>query len=133
MLRRFFFSFYMINRILIILIIIAATFGYSLYQKKSLESQLSTTSTAVLTKLPQGVFQTLDAEPFDVHKFYEQENVGLLVIHYWGTWCGPCEAELPELLAFMKRFEGRPEVKFLLVAVNDEVPKIKKHLKKYKG
>jgi len=119
----------MLNRILIILIIIAATVAYSIYQKKSLETQLVSTPTAVLAKLPQGIFQTLDGGPFDVHEFYEKEQVGLLVVHYWGTWCGPCEAELPELLAFIKRFEGRPEVKFLLVAVNDEVVKVKKHLK----
>lgn len=121
----------MINRILVILILIAATVAYSLFQKKSLESQLATTSTAVLAKLPQGVFQTLEGEPFDVHQFYDKEKIDLLVVHYWGTWCAPCEAELPALLSFIKRFEDRPAVKFLLVAVNDEVPKIKKHLKSF--
>lgn len=118
----------MLNRIIVILLIIAASIGYSVYQKQSLESQLSTKPEAILSKLPQGVFETLDGEAFDPHHLYN-DRVGLLVVHYWGTWCGPCEAELPDLLALIKRFEGRPEVKFLLVAVNDEVIKIKKHLK----
>jgi cytochrome c biogenesis protein CcmG, thiol:disulfide interchange protein DsbE len=56
-------------------------------------------------------------------------KIDLLVVHFWGTWCAPCEAELPDLLALMKRFEGRPNVKFLLVAVNDEEVKVRKHLK----
>ena len=119
----------MLNRILIIFVIIAATIGYAVYQKKSLETQLVTRPDAILAKLPQGVFQTLEGEPFNVHEFYEKERVELLVVHYWGTWCAPCEAELPDLLSFIKRFEGRPGVKFLLVAVNDEAVKVKKHLK----
>jgi thiol-disulfide isomerase/thioredoxin len=57
------------------------------------------------------------------------KSLELLVVHFWGTWCAPCEAELPDLLTFIKRFEGRSGVKFLLVATNDEVIKVKKHLK----
>jgi cytochrome c biogenesis protein CcmG/thiol:disulfide interchange protein DsbE len=118
-------------RILAILLILAATIGYSFYQKRSLESQLVSDiqAEAVLAKLPPSVFTTLEGQPFDVDAFYAKEPVELLMVHYWGTWCGPCEAELPELLALIKRFEDQPKVKFLLVAVNDEVVKVKKHLK----
>jgi thiol-disulfide isomerase/thioredoxin len=54
------------------------------------------------------------------------------MVHFWGTWCAPCEAELPELLRLINRFERQPNVKFLLVATNDEVVAIKKHLKTLK-
>jgi cytochrome c biogenesis protein CcmG/thiol:disulfide interchange protein DsbE len=118
----------MLNRIIVILLIIAAAVGYSVYQKRDLELQLSTKPDAILSKLPQGIFETLDGKPFDPHELY-RERVGLLVVHFWGTWCAPCEAELPELLAFIKRFEGRPDVKFLLVAVNDDRVKVQKHIK----
>lgn len=118
----------MLNRIIVILLVIVAAIGYSVYQKRSLETQLATKPEAILNKLPQGVFETLDGKSFDPHALY-QERVGLLVVHYWGTWCGPCEAELPELLTFIKRFEGRADVKFLLVAVNDDIVKVNKHLK----
>jgi cytochrome c biogenesis protein CcmG/thiol:disulfide interchange protein DsbE len=119
----------MLNRIIAILVVIAATVGYAVYQKRSLATQLVTQPEAILAKLPQGIFETLDGKPFDAHQIFANERVGLLVVHYWGTWCGPCEAELPELLTFIKRFEGRSDVKFLLVAVNDEKVKIEKHLK----
>ncbi|HXH30942.1 MAG TPA: TlpA disulfide reductase family protein [Bacteriovoracaceae bacterium] len=96
-----------------------------------MKSQLATNGKedAVLAKLPKGSFETLDGKPFDLDELYSKEKVGLLVVHYWGTWCGPCEAELPDLLSLIKRYERQPEVKFLLVAVNDEVIKVKKHLK----
>lgn len=118
----------MINRIIVILSIIAAAIGYSVYQSRSLQSQLSTKPEAILARLPQGVFETLDGKVFDPHTLFA-DRTSLLVVHYWGTWCAPCEAELPDLLAFIKRFEARPEVKFLLVAANDEKVKVEKHLK----
>lgn len=122
----------MLKRIVIILLIIAATISYSIYQKQSLESQLSIRPEAILAKLPQGIFQSLDGKPFNIHEdIYTKEKVSLLVVHFWGTWCAPCEAELPDLLTFISKFEGSTEVKFVLVAVNDEKIKIEKHLKKF--
>jgi len=119
----------MFKRILVILLLIAATFGYSLYQKKTLNKQLASHTDAILSKAPESVFETLEGEPLDLHAFYAKESPELVVVHFWGTWCAPCEAEFPQLLKFMKRFENRQGVKFLLVAVNDEVHKVKKHLK----
>jgi cytochrome c biogenesis protein CcmG/thiol:disulfide interchange protein DsbE len=121
----------MIYRIIFIISIITATVGYSFYLKSSLKSQLVSENKgeAVLNKLPASVFTTLENLPFNVDDLYKNERVDLLMVHYWGTWCGPCEAELPELLTLIKRFEGQPNVKFLLVAANDEIIKVKKHLK----
>ena len=121
----------MIYRIIFITSIIAATIGYSAYLKTSLKSQLVSENKgeAVLNKLPVSEFTTLDNLPFNVDDLYKNERVDLLMVHYWGTWCGPCEAELPELLTLIKRFEGQPNVKFLLVAANDEIIKVNKHLK----
>ena len=121
----------MIYRILIIISIIAATIGYSVYQKNSLKDLLVSENQgeAILNKLPVSTFTTLDGQPFVVDELFTKERVDLLMVHYWGTWCAPCEAELPDLLTLIKRFEGEPNVKFLLVAANDEAIKIKKYLK----
>jgi thiol-disulfide isomerase/thioredoxin len=83
----------------------------------------------VLAKIPSSEFTTLEGAPFKIDEFYESQRPGLVVVHYWGTWCAPCEAELPELMSFIKRFESRSDMKFLLVAVNDEALKVTKHLK----
>jgi thiol-disulfide isomerase/thioredoxin len=40
-----------------------------------------------------------------------------LVVNFWGSWCGPCRAEQPELNEVADRFSG--EVTFLGVNVND--------------
>jgi cytochrome c biogenesis protein CcmG, thiol:disulfide interchange protein DsbE len=117
----------MFIRIVAILSVIAITVVYSFWSKKSLESQLvsSSQSVAVLAKLPDASFETLEGQPFNL----SEQQYDLLVVHYWGTWCAPCEAELPELLKFINTFKDKPGVKFLLVAVNDEIMKVRKHLK----
>ena len=122
----------MVTRILIILAILAITGGYAVYQKNSMEAQLnpSDKGEAILAQLPSASFETLEGAPFVLDEYYQVEKPELVVVHYWGTWCGPCEAELPELLGLIKQFSSHPRVKFLLVAVNDDKVKIEKHLKK---
>ena len=126
----------MIYRIIAIVALIVATIGYSLYTKRTLESNLVSDEQkveAVLEKLPSNaVFQTLDNQIINLDELFKIETIDLLVVHYWGTWCAPCEAELPELLSFIEQFESTPNVKFLLIATNDEVIKIKKYLKTLK-
>ena len=122
----------MFIRVAAILSLIALTVVYTFWQKKSLESQLvpSSKSESVLAKLPSATFETFEGKPFSLDELYEDGSLKLLVVHYWGTWCAPCEAELPALLKFVDTFKDKPGVKFLLVAVNDDVIKIQKHLKK---
>lgn len=124
----------MAYRILVVLALIGLTLYYSVYQKNSLDSQLAPIGKgeSVLKSLPDTGFENLQGEKVDLNEVYEKLNPELLVIHFWGTWCAPCERELPELLDLIKRYSDRPGVHFMLVAVNDEVLKIQKHLKTLK-
>jgi cytochrome c biogenesis protein CcmG, thiol:disulfide interchange protein DsbE len=121
----------MLYRILVITLLVAATVVYSVYQKRTLEGQLQNDSRTglILKSMPDVSFETLDGEPISLKSHFIDQQAQLLVVHFWGTWCAPCEAELPELLAFMKHYSDRPAIKFILVAVNDEVHKVRKHIK----
>jgi thiol-disulfide isomerase/thioredoxin len=57
-------------------------------------------------------------------------NSEALLVHFWGTWCAPCEAELPEFISFASSLKSRG-VKALLLAVNDEDKKILKFMKRF--
>ncbi|MCC7335295.1 MAG: TlpA family protein disulfide reductase [Pirellulaceae bacterium] len=46
----------------------------------------------------------------------EQLQGKLTVIHFWGTWCPPCEAEFPEFAKLAAKFLGNPEVAIVSVS-----------------
>ncbi len=63
---------------------------------------------------PLFTLQDLDGEIYRLEKLRGQP----VVINFWATWCQPCIAEHPVLVAASRRYEGR--VKFLGVIYNDE-------------
>jgi cytochrome c biogenesis protein CcmG/thiol:disulfide interchange protein DsbE len=42
-----------------------------------------------------------------------------VLVNFWGSWCGPCYQEAPDIAKASKAFEGR--VQFLGVDINDQV------------
>lgn len=62
---------------------------------------------------------TLEDEPWD-----SRDHRGeVVVINVWGSWCGPCDAEAPDLVAVSEDFtEAGAPVTFIGVNVRDSVP-----------
>jgi len=52
-----------------------------------------------------------------------------LVVNYFGSWCGPCNAEAPDLATFSKAKEG--EAAFVGIAVNDTQSDVVDFMSKY--
>lgn len=112
---------------------IALTLVYSMFVKNNIDGSLTSSNALVLKDLPN----------FDLPSFYDEtvviNNYNFLgggtelgFVHFWATWCGPCEAELPDFINLLKGYEQKG-VKGLLIAVQDDVDKMKKYLRRFKS
>ena len=114
-------------KVLIIISLICAIFFYAQYQRNLYYSNdVSQENSFALKSLP--VFAVNEIQS---NKSINSNNFlmgsGGVFVHIWGTWCGPCEKEMPEILKFAESVKGKG-IKFLFVAVNDDEVKVKKFL-----
>jgi thiol-disulfide isomerase/thioredoxin len=58
--------------------------------------------------------ETLDGEAFDLEDYRGKP----VVVNFWASWCGYCEAEMPDLMKFAA---DHPEAAVIGVAVNDDL------------
>lgn len=117
------------SKILSISLVMALTLLYAVVEKKKIDSLQAEAQMPILRELPE--FNSIDvytgSELNEKNLFDGGWRGGF--VHFWGTWCAPCEAELPEFVEFAEKFEDE-NVKFVLLAVNDETQKVKNFLEK---
>ena len=119
-------------KIAIIALIMASTLGYSLLKKRQIDKLTGSDNNLILKQIPVFEVPRLsgDERPVVTSENLFEDGSKAAMIHFWGTWCGPCEAELPEFINFMKKNESKG-LKAILLAVQDDDKAIKKYLKRY--
>jgi len=55
---------------------------------------------------------TEDAEPLTLAELKGQ----VVLINFWGPWCGPCRIEFPELMELREHFAAKPQFRFVSVS-----------------
>lgn len=53
-----------------------------------------------------------------------------LVLNFWGTWCGPCRREMPDLIKLYHEYSSRG-VEMIGFAVNDTPDRVKSFNRQY--
>lgn len=74
----------------------------------------------------------VNAEDIDGKRFNVADYRGKVVVMvFWGTWCGPCRAMLPHEKELVKKMEGKP---FALIGMNSDEDRdgLRKFLEKEK-
>lgn len=54
----------------------------------------------------------------------------IVVINFWGTWCGPCVAEMPEFQKFHERYRADPGVVVLTIDNDENIDDLRAWMKK---
>jgi cytochrome c biogenesis protein CcmG, thiol:disulfide interchange protein DsbE len=118
------------QKLLLIFALLGLTFLYARYERnKFYGNEANNASDLALKTLPEfNVINVSNGETIKSTGFFSDARGGF--VHIWGTWCAPCEKEMPEFLSYAAKLETLG-VKFLLIAVNDEETKIDKFLKRF--
>ncbi len=88
-------------------------------------------STATADDLPSSAplfaatLSDLDDKPVALERFRGKP----LIVNFWARWCGPCRAEIPELIAIRKAHKGKLEV--LGIGIEDKADPAKEFAKAY--
>ncbi|MCF8059118.1 MAG: TlpA family protein disulfide reductase [Bacteriovoracaceae bacterium] len=121
------------SKLAIIALIIASTLAYSIVQKRKVDALTSTENNLILKSLPEFTFPPVKGNKSSVLVNNETifgDKYDAVLIHFWGTWCAPCEAELPDFLNFVNKFQDK-KVRAVLLAVQDDDKKINKFMKRF--
>lgn len=117
------------QKIFIIVAVISATFLYSAYEKSIYDQFVNKAPSLILKEMPDFTAINVDTnEPISKESF--SNGGSAVMVHFWGTWCAPCEAELPSFMSFSKKLEDKG-VTILILAVNDEMKAVKKFLNRF--
>lgn len=117
------------KKTLILTALLLATFFYGYYYKKNIDTFLGSANNDILKTLPNVTLPVfLKEESKNFQDFASKHDFTL--VHFWATWCGPCEKEFPDLIRLIKRLEGK-KIGIILVAVDDDKMKMQKFLKKF--
>lgn len=118
-----------LSKTLIILALVAASYMYAVWQKEQYAPQDENfQANLVLKELPTLGVYTLDSQKLLIGK----SNIGAaggVFVHIWGTWCAPCEKEMPEFLNYAEKVKAKG-IKFYLIAINDDMNNVKKFMSK---
>ena len=69
-----------------------------------------------------------DLNGTEKYLFSEMNDKGLMLIDFWGTWCGPCKALTPKLIDMHKSYSDK--VSFVSIAYDKNVNDVKSYTKK---
>ncbi len=65
---------------------------------------------------PDFKLKSLDGKPIALDAFHGK----VVFLNFWATWCGPCRAEVPDLVDLQKQFQGRLQI--IGLDVDDDDP-----------
>jgi thiol-disulfide isomerase/thioredoxin len=78
-----------------------------------------------LQSAPALVVQTVDGRVFDL----QQQKGKVVFINFWATWCPPCLAELPSINDLYLKVKDNPNIVFLSIDADNNLPKSSLFLK----
>src|SRR5690348_8172936 len=64
---------------------------------------------------PEFQLNTLEGKPLRLGEYKGK----VILLNFWATWCGPCRAEIPDLIALQQKYKGQLQIIGLIVDDDD--------------
>jgi thiol-disulfide isomerase/thioredoxin len=110
------------------MVTLVVAFFYAKFEFDSIRSVVSDESVQSLLRLPDVKMKDLELTVVGLTTEIRKRNFNKVFVHFWATWCVPCEAEFPELVNFSLKKQNDL---FVFVAVSDEILKVRKFLDRF--
>lgn len=80
--------------------------------------------------IPDFNINQLDIVDLNQKKFQvNSKNKKPIVVHFWGTWCGPCRSEMPDIQKVYDIYKGK--IDFVLISDERSFQQLNFYLEKY--
>ncbi len=98
-------------------------------ERSARKKMILRSATVSPTPIPEFKVTTIDGKQISSDELRGK----VVVINFWGTWCGPCVAELPDVQKLHDKYKDDSRVVVLTMAVSDSLSRVKTFLadKKY--
>ncbi|HOP05954.1 MAG TPA: TlpA disulfide reductase family protein [candidate division Zixibacteria bacterium] len=97
-------------------------------QEHNSGTQAAAQSTTTQSKVPASTGTTVSFAAYDVDGFLHQSDEWIgkqpVVINFWGTWCPPCRAEIPDLVRIYNDYRDKG-IELVGIAVRDQPNNVK--------
>ena len=115
----------MIKRLIVTLVALMTVFQLlnCSGEKDSSQNQPNTGAQASTINVPLFNAQDINGKWHSAEEWLGKKPV---VINFWGTWCGPCRREIPDLVKLYAEYKDRG-VELISLAVNDTPDKVKEY------
>src|SRR5262249_54649383 len=78
--------------------------------------------------LPALAVTTVEGLPYDAKNLRGK----VVLLDFFASWCGVCKAELPQLKASYAKYQGNPNVVFLMVSIDEDSHRLQRFLNEMK-
>ena len=92
--------------------------------RKDIESRYNSVDEYVLKSFPNSLSLEFINKDHSIDVYSTKRP---LFVHFWATWCGPCEAELPEFIKFSNEIT---KANFIIIASKDDLVKVQQFIKR---
>lgn len=84
--------------------------------KSAAQARISQTGKALGSRFPDLAFADAQGKPVKLSDLRGK----VVVLHFWGSWCPPCQREMPELARLASHLKKAKDIRFVLLQVRED-------------